>query len=204
MRQRKSPLDFLFPRTRQGVLTAFLSHADRSWYRSDLAKHLSVRPSSLQRELAGLVQAGVLTQRVEGNRSYFQADPACPFLPELRGLIEKTAGIAAQLGEALSPLRSKITVAFIFGSVARGRERSESDVDLMVVGELGLKDVAARLRIVEIRISRPVNAHTFSRKEFANKVHSKHHFLSAVMDREKTFVIGTADDLDEVVAGQQS
>jgi len=64
-------------------------HPDRWWYVSDLARHLGVTPSSLQRELASLAGAGILVRRRDGNRSYFQPHQHCPFLPELSGLIRK-------------------------------------------------------------------------------------------------------------------
>jgi DNA-binding transcriptional ArsR family regulator len=93
------PLDALFPRIRQALLAATLLHPDRWWYLSDLAKHLGTRPSSLQRELAALVDAGILNRRQDGNRIYFQPHPDCPFLPELQGLLVKTVGVVDALRE---------------------------------------------------------------------------------------------------------
>jgi DNA-binding transcriptional ArsR family regulator len=71
------------------VLAATLSDPEKWWYLSDLAKHLRVTPSTLQRELARLVEAGIFRSRRDGNRIYFQPDPACPFLSEVRDLITK-------------------------------------------------------------------------------------------------------------------
>jgi predicted nucleotidyltransferase len=199
MRQRKGPADFLFPRTRQAVLLALLADPLRSWYRSDLAKHLQLPPSSLQRELDGLVQAGLLTRRTEGNRAYFQPDPSCPFLPELRGLIDKTIGIVPQLRRLLDPLKSNIRSAFVFGSVARSAERSESDVDLMVIGNITLKRLIPGLREAEASLSRQVNVHTYTPQELADKVRAKHHFVTAVLASEKVFLVGTSHDLDALL-----
>src|SRR5215813_13177005 len=127
-------LDALFPRIRQAILVATVLHPDRWWYLSDLAKHLGVRPSSLQRELATLVEAGILQRREDGNRVYFQANPDCPFLSELQGLLVKTAGIVDVLRETLAPFAKRIDWAFIYGSVARAEELASSDVDLMIIG----------------------------------------------------------------------
>ncbi len=85
-------LDALFPRTRQEILAATLLDPCRAWYLSDLARHLGTQPSSLQRELAGLVAAGILRRSADGNRVYFQAEPDCTFLEELRGLMMKAGG----------------------------------------------------------------------------------------------------------------
>jgi DNA-binding transcriptional ArsR family regulator len=124
---RKSrALDALFPKTRQVILAATVLHPERWWYLSDLAKHLGVRPSSLQRELTSLVDAGVLRRRQDGNRVYFQAQPDCPFLPELQGLLVKTAGVVDTLREVLSPFAKRIDWAFVYGPMARAEELASS------------------------------------------------------------------------------
>ncbi|MEI7657978.1 MAG: nucleotidyltransferase domain-containing protein [Phycisphaerae bacterium] len=195
MRRSKRPIDFLIPRTRQAVLATMLAAPDRSWYRSSLAKHLGLQPSSLQRELDGLVRAGVLASRSEGNRTYFQVDPACPFLRDLQGLIDKTVGIAAELARLLDPFGDRVVVAFIFGSVSRGAERAESDVDLMVVGGVTLKDLVPALRHVETRLGRPVNVHTCTPRELVEHVRVRQHFITSVLAREKVFVKGSNHEL---------
>ncbi|HLA84500.1 MAG TPA: winged helix-turn-helix domain-containing protein [Thermoguttaceae bacterium] len=90
--RKSSPLDCLISKTVQGLLAVTVLQPDRSWYLSDLANRLNVRPSTLQTSLAALVKAGILSRRKDGNRVYYQADPICPFLSELQGLIRKTAG----------------------------------------------------------------------------------------------------------------
>ena len=193
---RKSrPLDALFPKTRQAILAATLPRPKRSWYLADLAKHLRVRPSSLQRELAALVAADILKRRRDGNRVYYEPDPDCPFLPELRGLIVKTAGVVDVLREALAPLSERIRWAFVYGSVARGDERSDSDVDLMVIGDVAPSDVTSLLRKAQERLSREVNPTVYSTAEFTEKLQTGYGFHRGVLDKAKLFVIGNERDL---------
>lgn len=97
--RKKNMLDALFPRTRQNILATLLLSPERRWYLSDLAQRLKVPPSSLQRELASLAEAGVLYREADGNRVYYQANPAFPLLPELQSLFAKTAGLADQVRE---------------------------------------------------------------------------------------------------------
>jgi len=193
--RKKQPLDSLFPRTRQSVLTATLLHPDRWWYLSDLAKHLGVRPSSLQRELAALTNAEILCRRRDGNRVYFQANPDCPFLPELQGLLVKTAGMVDVLRETMAPWAKRIDWAFIYGSVARAEELAASDVDLMIIGKVGLADLAPALRRAEKRLSRAVNPSLYSREEFAKKLRVRDHFLTAVLTGAKLFILGDSHEL---------
>jgi predicted nucleotidyltransferase len=193
--RKKRALDALFPRIRQALLAATLLQPERWWYLSDLAKHLGVRPSSLQRELAALVDAGILNRRQDGNRVYFQPNPDCPFLPELQGLLVKTAGVVDVLREALKSFTKRIDSAFVYGSMARATEIASSDVDLMIIGQVGLADLTPELRRAEERLGRPVNPTLYTREEFATKLQAGHHFLKAVLDGEKLSILGDTHDL---------
>jgi DNA-binding transcriptional ArsR family regulator len=161
---------------------------------SDLAKHLGVRPSSLQRELAALAEAGILRRRHEGNRVYFQANPDCPFLPELQGLLTKTAGVVDVLREALEPFAARIDSAFVYGSMARAQELATSDVDLMIIGQVGLAELSPALRRAEQRLSRPVNPSLYSLTEFVTKSRG-HPFIKTVLDGDKLFIFGSLHEL---------
>ncbi|MGD0384464.1 MAG: nucleotidyltransferase domain-containing protein [Thermoguttaceae bacterium] len=193
--RKSSPIDALISKTTQGLLAATVLQPQRWWYLSDLANHLGRRPSSLQDPLIALVAAGILRRRKDGNRVYFQADPACPFLGELQGIIAKTVGLIDILRDALLPLGSQITVAFVHGSVAKSLERASSDIDLIVIGSLGLSKLSPILEAVEERLGRPVNASIYSSQEFSKKIVAKNHFLHDVLEKEKLFVIGNTDDL---------
>ena len=196
--RKSSPIDAIISKTVQGLLAVTVLQPERWWYLSDLAKHLGRRPSSLQAPLASLVTAGILRRRKEGNRVYFQADPECPFLRELQGIIAKTVGLVDVLREALTSLETQITVAFVHGSVASSRERASSDIDLIVVGSLGLSRLSPALELAEERLGRPVNAGVYTPEEFAKKLAGKNHFLRTVLDKEKLFVIGNMDDLERI------
>ena len=195
MRTRRGA-DALFPGIRKQILAALFMQAARSWYLSDLARHLKVPKTSLQRELSNLEGAGIVRRRVEGRQVYFQADPDCPFLPELRGLMTKTAGLVDVIRAALSPLKDRIDLAFVYGSVGRGEEEPGSDVDLMVVGKVGLSELALPIRRLRERLAREVNPTVFSPDEFAAKARSREGFIHAVLDKPKLFVLGTEGDVE--------
>ena len=188
----------LFPTVRGEVLAATLTQPEKWWYLSELAQFLRTTPSSLQRELKTLVDVGVLQQRREGTRAYFKADTQSPLFPELRGLIEKTAGLLPTLQQALEPLWDRIDCAFVYGSVARREEQALSDVDLMVIGSVGLAELAPVLREAESRLGREVNVTNYSVREFRNKV-AKDHFLGEVLRNPKEFLKGNQRDLDKIV-----
>jgi uncharacterized protein len=138
MRKNVPALDSLFPNVRQGVLSATLTRPEKWWYLSELAGFLHTRPSSLQRELRSLEQSGILQQRKDGRRTYFKPETRSPIYRELRGIFEKTVGLIPSLRVALAPLADKVACAFVYGSIARREEHATSDVDLNVIGEVGL------------------------------------------------------------------
>jgi len=198
MMRKSRALATLFPTVRGELLAATLTQPEKWWYLSELAQFLRTTPSSLQRELKALVDVGVLERRREGTRAFVKADIRSPFFPELRGLIEKTAGLLPTLQQLLEPFQARIDCAFIYGSVARGQEHSLSDVDLLVIGGVGLAALAPALRKAENRLGREVNVTNYSAREFRNKV-TKDHFLTEVLRNPKEFVKGSRRDLDEII-----
>jgi predicted nucleotidyltransferase len=100
--------------------------------------------------------------------------------------------------DALSPLQSRIAVAFVHGSVAVSQERASSDVDLIVIGAIGLAKLAPVLDALEERLGRSVNASVFTAEEFSKKLAAKNHFLRAVLQKERLFILGTGDDLERI------
>jgi predicted nucleotidyltransferase len=191
-------MEALFPMVRQQLLSTLLLDPERAWYLSDLAKHNHLTPSSLQRELASLVGVGILTSYHDGNRTYFKADAECPIFRELQGLFLKTSGLADQVRQALQPFQARISVAFIYGSIASNTERSSSDIDVLIVGSVKLAALSKALRPVEDRLSRPINPSLYSEKEFRDKIRSGHHFLSEITKGPKIFIIGTERELAAV------
>jgi predicted nucleotidyltransferase len=202
MRKSSPLLSALFNSTTQSVLGATILQPDKEWYLSGLASHLGVGPSSLQRTLSKLAATGILLRRKNGNRIYYRADPACPILAELSGILTKTSAIAEPLREALIPLAGKIDCAFIHGSVAESRERSESDIDLIIVGDTSSGDLAFALRPLGEKLGREVNASRYTSKEFATKVSGSNHFLSSVLKRPRIFLIGDEGDLERITGRQ--
>lgn len=196
--RKPATLAALFPTLRGDVLAATFSQPEKWWYLSELAQFVGTSPSSLQRELKALVDGGILETRREGTRAYFKANTQSPVFPELRGLIDKTAGVVPTLQEVLRPLDRRISCAFVYGSVARGDEHAASDIDLMVVGDVGLADLTPALRKAEGRLGREVNATSYSAAEFRKKAAGKDHFLSEVLRGRKLFVKGDERDVDDL------
>jgi len=201
---RKSPqLSALFPVTKQSVLSATLLQPERWWYLSELAHYLGVPPSSLQRELQRLSEAGILQQRIDGNRIYYRSNDECPFIGELQGLLIKTVGVLGLLEQALKPFFKVIEVAFVFGSFAQSSEFVTSDIDLMIIGSVGLAELAVPIRKIEKRINRPINPVILSPAEAREKLDSAHHFLESVRQAKKYFLWGKDSELGKALSREE-
>lgn len=197
MRNTK-PLDVLLPKTRQGILAALLVQPDKPWYASELARRMGVPSSSLQRELQDLTEAGILKTHRQGRMAYYQANSNSPIFSDLRGLLLKTAGLVDVLADVLKPLVKKVQVAFVYGSIASGSEKNDSDVDLLVVGAVMPSELAMPLLKAGEQLGRQVNPTVFSAEEFRKKWSDKGHFLTRVLDRPKLFVLGNKDELEKI------
>jgi predicted nucleotidyltransferase len=82
-----------------------------------------------------------------------------------------------------------LRAAFVYGSIAAGSEQSDSDIDLMVVGQVSPPELALPLR-------RARELAEFSKKQAANDP-----FLKQVLDKPKLFVLGNKDELGKVAGG---
>ena len=137
---------------------------------------------AVQRELTGLVSAGILERSVRGRQVYYQADRRCPVFEELRSIVTKTSGLADPLRASLTMLAPRIDAAFVFGSLARGCAGSpQSDVDVFVVGQVTLGQVVDALATSEQALGREINPVVQSAEEFSRRVAAGDHFVTRVL-----------------------
>lgn len=189
----------LFGNVRREVLALLLGRPDERFYLREIVRAAGGGVGSVQRELEQLTEAGLIHREADGKQVYFSANQDAPIFPELRAIVEKTAGAADVVRASLAPLIRKgaIELALVYGSVAAGKQTSGSDVDLMVVGDASLAEVIPMLRAAEKRLGREVNASVYSRKEFRQKVKAGAPFLRRVMEGPVLYVTG-----DERVLGK--
>jgi len=186
----------LFGKTRTAILGLLYARPDEEFYQQQITEAAGVNQSAVQRELRNLVEAGVITRRQDGRRVYYRANRASPLFPDLEGIVRKTVGLTDVLSAALALQRDRISAAFVFGSLAAGNATEESDVDLMVVGKVGLRDVAPVLSATASTLGREVNPVTVSPEEWSERLARNDHFISNVARGPKLFIVGDASELE--------
>jgi DNA-binding transcriptional ArsR family regulator len=183
---------------RVAVLTWLCQHPDEPVHTRELARRCGLTPNQASQQLHRLERVGLLRSRRVGRNRVYEVDPDFPLLPELRSIMLKTTGLAGRLQEGLANL--PIEVAFIFGSVAAGDDSWESDVDLLVVGEVSGRALAAVTQPLQAEIGRAINAVRYRPSEFRAKVKANDPFLSRVFEEPMVFVKGGPDALRDLVA----
>jgi predicted nucleotidyltransferase len=187
--------DVLFGQIRGKVLALLYGKPDSSFYVRQIARHVNASAGAVQRELEKLAEVDLVVRTPVGNLVFYQVNQRSPLFVEMRALVSKTAGIFNVLRSALESLAKRITVAFVYGSVARQQERAGSDIDLMIIGDVELDDVLAGLANPEAVLGRAVNPTVYSMHEFRKRWEDGNHFLKAVIGGPKVFLIGNEDEL---------
>jgi predicted nucleotidyltransferase len=189
----------LFGKTRTKVLGLLFCHSDRSFHFREIARSSGSSPGSIQRELTHLVKAGLLLKQRIGNQVHYEANRSSPVFQEIKSLMLKTAGLADVLGIALSELQHRISVAFIFGSLVKGNETSDSDVDVMIIGDVSFSETVTALSQTQETLRREVNPSVYPVDEFAAKVLEGNHFLNSLIGEPKIFLIGDQNEFEKLV-----
>lgn len=191
--------EFLFGALRTRLLSALLLHPDTAWHARELARRIDAVPGSANRELVKLADAGILLRQHVGNQVHYRANRDSPVFLELAGILRKTSGLAGTLADALAPLAGQIRCALVFGSVARGEETVYSDVDVLVLGDVGFAEILHALHPVQDLIRREINPVVYLEEDFREKIRSNNTWAREIVDKPKLFLIGNADDFAKTV-----
>jgi predicted nucleotidyltransferase len=185
----------LFGKTRRAILGLLFTRPDEWIHLRQVARLSGSAIGPVQRELAQLVAVGILERASQGNQIVFRANPQSPVHAELKSIVIKTVGVGDTLRAALAPVVKRVRAAFVYGSFARGEPHQSSDVDVLIIGDLPFHEAVAALQVAQTTIGREVNPSVYSALEFAQKLRSGHHFVSAVVKGPKIFLLGDEREL---------
>lgn len=160
----------------------------------ELERRTGLSDATVRQELKKLTRLGVVEARPDGNRTYYRANDAHPLYSDIRNLVLKTSGLTDVLREALRGAED-IELAFVFGSVAGDTAKAHSDIDLMVIGTISLRQLSKRLSGLEAKLGRELNPHVSTPEEFSRRAGERDHFITAVLKSPRLFVVGGEDEL---------
>jgi predicted nucleotidyltransferase len=188
--------DALFAKVQQRVLGVLFGNPRRSFYANEVIGLARSGTGAVQRELARLEAAGLVTVTRVGKQKHYQANAASPVFEELRALVLKTSGLADLLRGALAPVAQSVRAAFVYGSIAKGEDTAASDVDLMVISDrLTYSDLFAVLEEASSQLGRKVSPTIYSSKELLRRIKQDNAFVTRVLAQPKLWLIGDDSDL---------
>jgi len=197
-----SKLDKLFgSKTRVTLLSKLMLNPDKEFHIRELSKVLSIPYGMLHREVKNLISLGILKEKRKGRMVFVSVNRELSYFDELKGLIIKTTGIANPVKDVISKMKD-IRYALIFGSFARGEESGESDVDLLIIGDVDEESILKGLGDVEKMIGREINFILWNNEEFLKRVKSKHHLLMDIIKNPVIMLLGDEDEFRGITEGK--
>lgn len=188
----------LFTRTQRGVLALLFGMPDRSYYTNEIVRSAGLGVGTVHRELEALSACGLVSMERVGNQKHYQANSSSPIFAELRGIVQKTFGVVDVLRELLAPVALHVDVAFIYGSAAKGTDRADSDIDLMVISDkLTYADLMKISLSAQQKLRREVNPTLYKSTELRRKLAEGNAFLRRVLEQQRLDVLGSSDELQE-------
>ena len=192
----KMLIKLLSSRTRAEIFTILFGLNPLELHIREIARRSELSEASIRQELNKLTGLDLVRNRRDSNRVYYCANKENPLYKEIHSIVLKTTGLTDILREALSD--TLIEIAFVFGSFATGEESVNSDIDLMIIGDIGLRAVSRLLSGVSEKIEREINPHVMTRKEYISRRISGDHFVLNVLKGPKLFVKGDQNKFEEL------
>lgn len=194
----------LFSHYRCQILALLLLRPDEHLHVREIARITGLPAGSLHRELKLLTNAGLLIRQAIGNQVHYQANRNCPIFDELARIFRKTSGLADLLREALLPLKNDLELAFVFGSMANGKQQITSDIDVFIIGTVSFETAVQALATTQPFLKREINPVVMSHERFTKSAEDRDRFISRIMAEPKIFIIGDSSDLRKLTKNRDA
>jgi len=181
-------------KVRQALFRLYFTNPEESYYLRELERVLNTPVAMLRKELIALEKTGIFISFREGNRSYYNLNKAYPLYKEFKSIVSKTVGVEASLQGILSSTKG-VKLAFIYGSFAAQKEKGDSDIDLMIIGDTNASFLHEKIAKLEQKLKREINPTFYSLEEYRSKKKTKEGFITDLLKNPKMMLIGNKNDL---------
>jgi len=189
--------DLIISRVRVKILTLFLSHPNKIYHVRDIVRQVSEEINAVRRELLHMEKSGMVSKEHRANRLYYSFRTDYPLYFELQGLIAKTTG----LGEAVMKNKNKLGKIKFFmftGQFIRQTIRKSENVDILVVGNIVIPELAKIIKEEEARRGTEINYTVMSEEEFNFRKRRRDPFISEILLKGRTMILGDEEELFKV------
>lgn len=178
---------------RRKLLAYSFTHPDESFYVRELAVRMKEDPGNLSRELRRLEAEGLYRSTQKGTLKFYSLNPGHALFKELKEIVSKTEGVEGALRE-LAGAYPGISLAFLYGSYAKGTEKKASDIDLVLIGKFPQAQLLRQVRALESRLGREINFTSYTAQEFAREREKTGGFLDLILKGKIILLKGTLND----------
>jgi predicted nucleotidyltransferase len=184
-----SAIPILKSKTRSSILETFFKDPEKEYYMRQLEEMTGYSVGNIRREMIRLQSDGIFHVRNIGNMKLYKLNKSYPLYDEIKNIVRKTLGIEGSMKQLLGRFK-EVEYAFIYGSYAESKERSLSDVDVIVIGDVIPRAIKAAFYEYQAKAGREIDSIVYTRSEFLRKIAEKNHFVSSVVKAKKIFIKG--------------
>jgi len=188
--------DIFISRVRVKLIQAFLSEPQEIFYVRQLVRITGEEINAVRRELVRMEERGLVAKEKRGNRLYYGFKKDYPYYHELIRLATKTTGLGKAIIKNKNKL-GKIKYAFISGRLMCRRPHREEDVDLVLVGDVVIPQVAALVSRFENELGREINYSAMTKDEFEFRKKRRDPFLLKVLTGSRVVLVGDEEGMVE-------
>ncbi len=187
--------DFITSQSRRSILKLLASDPNQMYHIRGIVRETGEEINSIRRELQKMEDAGLVRQEKRGNRIYYEIRQDYLFFGDLLSMISKSSGLGAQILDNRVKLGKLLYVMFS-GRFARNKKRKkEDDVDILIVGDVNLGELANMIRIEESKRNYEINYAPMSRDELEFRKKRKDPFLQSIFMQSRVMILGDEDTL---------
>jgi len=179
---------------REELLALYFTNPNKKYYLRELERLLNFSVGNIRRELIKLESTGLFLSENKGNLVYYYLNQSYPLFEELKSIIFKTSGAPKMLQNFLEKFNG-ISHAFIYGSFAKGEEKEDSDIDLLIIGEVNEDKLIEVISKLERKLQREINYAIYEKEDFSKKKKEDNSFILDILKEKKIFLIGDENEL---------
>ena len=185
-------------KTREKIIRLFFSDLSKKYYLRELERILDLPVGNIRRELLSLEKSGLFKREEMGKQVYYSVNKESPIFEEFKRIVSKTIGVEGLIKEVLRDIKG-IDIAFIYGSFAKEKEDSFSDIDLMIIGNPNEDILISKISSTEEKLKREINYSIFSPEDFKEGLKKNEVFLEEIISNPKLFIIGNQNEMEKII-----
>jgi hypothetical protein len=187
--------DIITSKVRIKILELFFGNVKEMYHVRGVVREIKEEINAVRLELDRLEKAGILKKEARGNRVYYWLREDYLFYGDYLAISAKTTGLGAEMINSKRKIGTLSFVMFSGRFVRRVERKKEDEVDILVVGEVVLPELASIIRVEESKRATEINYTVMSREEFDFRKRRRDPFLLGILAGSRVMIIGDEQDL---------